>query len=205
MKEKGDACIFVGYSTTSGCYRVYNKRTRLTVETIHVNFDELPLMTLDHASSDHVPQCPTTALELDSLSPGPQSKENVPQAAKTVTTSNELDLLFNTPPLIIQATLETTNQAPTQVLTVTSTENINQVETQGENAQVEKDEFINIFSTSVQERGKTSSRYVDSSNMHTFYQQHPSKHRWTTDQPLEQVIGNPSQSIRTRRQLETDG
>nr|GEW94950.1 reverse transcriptase domain-containing protein [Tanacetum cinerariifolium] len=31
------------------------------------------------------------------------------------------------------------------------------------------------------------------------------QHRWIKDHPLEQVIGNPSQSIRTRRQLETDG
>nr|GEY73064.1 copia protein [Tanacetum cinerariifolium] len=74
-----------------------------------------------------------------------------------------------------------------------------------ENAQVEDDEFINIFYTPVQEHGEPSSRHVDSSNMHTFYQQHPSEHRWTKDHPLEQVIGNPSQSIRTRRQLETDG
>ncbi|GJY81608.1 gag-pol polyprotein [Tanacetum coccineum] len=41
--------------------------------------------------------------------------------------------------------------------------------------------------------------------MHTFYQRHPFEHRWTKDHLLEQVIGNPSQSIRTRRQLETDG
>ncbi|GJU04201.1 retrovirus-related pol polyprotein from transposon TNT 1-94 [Tanacetum coccineum] len=41
--------------------------------------------------------------------------------------------------------------------------------------------------------------------MHTFYQRHLSEHRWTKDHPLEQVIGNPSQSIRTRRQLETYG
>nr|GEX93890.1 retrovirus-related Pol polyprotein from transposon TNT 1-94 [Tanacetum cinerariifolium] len=41
--------------------------------------------------------------------------------------------------------------------------------------------------------------------MHTFHQRHPFKHRWTRDHPLEQVIGNPSQSIRTRRRLETDG
>ncbi|GJX66402.1 hypothetical protein Tco_0300745 [Tanacetum coccineum] len=34
-------------------------------------------------------------LEHDSLSPGPQSQKNVPQADKTVTTSNELDLLFS--------------------------------------------------------------------------------------------------------------
>ncbi|GJU61178.1 retrovirus-related pol polyprotein from transposon TNT 1-94 [Tanacetum coccineum] len=41
--------------------------------------------------------------------------------------------------------------------------------------------------------------------MHTFYQHHPSAQRWTKDHPLEQVIRNPSQSVRTRRQLETDG
>nr|GEW28750.1 retrovirus-related Pol polyprotein from transposon TNT 1-94 [Tanacetum cinerariifolium] len=41
--------------------------------------------------------------------------------------------------------------------------------------------------------------------MQTFYQRHPSEHRWIKDHPLEQVIENPSQSIRTRSQLETDG
>nr|GEU87232.1 uncharacterized mitochondrial protein AtMg00810-like [Tanacetum cinerariifolium] len=40
--------------------------------------------------------------------------------------------------------------------------------------------------------------------MHTFYQRHPSEHRWTKDHPLEQVIGNHSQSIKTRSQLEID-
>ncbi|GKF63592.1 retrovirus-related pol polyprotein from transposon TNT 1-94, partial [Tanacetum coccineum] len=44
-----------------------------------------------HVSSDPGPQCPTTVLEQDSLSPGPQSPENVPQVADTVTTSNELE------------------------------------------------------------------------------------------------------------------
>nr|GEX39948.1 integrase, catalytic region, zinc finger, CCHC-type, peptidase aspartic, catalytic [Tanacetum cinerariifolium] len=116
-----------------------------------------------------------------------RNQENVPQTAETETTSNELDLLFSlmfdellngtsivskssaenasnapdkrqqqnttpstktvaadTPPLIIQTTPKTTNQAPTQALT-------------------------------------------------------------TKDHPLEQVIGNPSQSIRIRRQLEIDG
>ncbi|GJT22262.1 integrase, catalytic region, zinc finger, CCHC-type containing protein [Tanacetum coccineum] len=95
MKEKGDACIFVGYSTQSKAYRVFNKRTRMIVETIHVNFDELPQMASDHVSSDPGPQCSTTVLEQDSLSPGPQSQENVPQVAETVTTSNELELLYS--------------------------------------------------------------------------------------------------------------
>ncbi|GJY35406.1 retrovirus-related pol polyprotein from transposon TNT 1-94 [Tanacetum coccineum] len=33
MKEKGDPCVMVGYSTQSKGYRVYNKRTRLIVES----------------------------------------------------------------------------------------------------------------------------------------------------------------------------
>nr|GFA81539.1 Gag-Pol polyprotein [Tanacetum cinerariifolium] len=72
------------------------------------------------------------------------------------------------------------------------------------NDQVAEDEFINIFSTPVQEQRETSSHHVDSSNMHTFYQRYPSEQRWTKDHPSEQVIGNPSQSVRTRRQLESD-
>nr|GEZ08846.1 hypothetical protein [Tanacetum cinerariifolium] len=167
MKEKGDACIFVGYSTQSRAYRVFNKRTRVIVENIHVNFNELPQMASDHVSSDPVPECQRMALEHDSLSPGPQF--------------------------------------PTQVPTIASTENMNQVEMVEEYAQVENDELINIFCTLVQDSGETSSRHVDSSNMHTFYQHHPSEHRWTKDHLLEQVIGNPLQSVRTRRQLESYG
>ncbi|GKA57904.1 retrovirus-related pol polyprotein from transposon TNT 1-94, partial [Tanacetum coccineum] len=194
-----------GYSTQSIAYKVFNKKTRVLVETIHVNFDELPHMASDHVSSDPVPQCPTTVLEQDNLSPNPQSQENVPQAAKIVTMSNELDFLFNAPPLNIQTTPQSTNLAPTQGPTINASENIIQEETNHKNAQVDDNEFVNIFSTPVQEREETSSRHVDSSNMHTFYQHHPSAQRWTKDHPLEQVIGNPSQLVRTRRHLETDG
>ncbi|GJR22693.1 integrase, catalytic region, zinc finger, CCHC-type containing protein [Tanacetum coccineum] len=129
MKEKGDVCIFVGCSTQSKAYSVFNKRTRMIVETIHVNFDELPQMASDHVSSDPV----------------------------SISTSMES----------IHSTLKTLTQVPT----VTAPENIIQAETNTENAQFDEDEFINIFSF--------------------FY--------------TEQVIGNPSQSVRTRRQLETDG
>ncbi|GJZ09363.1 retrovirus-related pol polyprotein from transposon TNT 1-94, partial [Tanacetum coccineum] len=41
MKEKGDLCILVGYSTQSKGNRVFNKRTRLIVESIHLRFDEI--------------------------------------------------------------------------------------------------------------------------------------------------------------------
>nr|GEZ02835.1 integrase, catalytic region, zinc finger, CCHC-type, peptidase aspartic, catalytic [Tanacetum cinerariifolium] len=122
-------------------------------------------------------------------------------------TSNELDLLFtpmfdellngssqvvsissvitaadahnqrqqNTTPLNNHSTTDPTCQVPTQAPSVVSPENINQAEIIEENDQVENDEFINIFCTP------------------------------TKDHPLEQVIGNPSQSDRTRSQLESDG
>nr|GEV92615.1 hypothetical protein [Tanacetum cinerariifolium] len=111
---------------------------------------------------------------------------------QNTTPSTSTTVAAETPPLNIQTTPETTCQTPTQAPPVTATENINQAETNKENAQVEENKFINIFCTLVQERGETSSRHVDSSDMHTFYQRHPSEHRWSKDHPLEQVIGNPS-------------
>nr|GFB09442.1 hypothetical protein [Tanacetum cinerariifolium] len=95
MKEKGDECIFVGYSTQSRAYRVFNKRTRVIMESIHVNFDELPQMASDQVSSNPAPERQTMALNHDSLSPAIQCQANVPKADRTVTTSNELDLLFS--------------------------------------------------------------------------------------------------------------
>ncbi|GJU91028.1 retrovirus-related pol polyprotein from transposon TNT 1-94 [Tanacetum coccineum] len=148
------------------------------------------------------PQCSTTVLEQDSLSPSPQSQENVPQVTETITTSNKLELLYS---LMFSELLNGTSHVVSKSSAVHAADNPDKPETNTENAQFDDDEFINIFSTPVQERGETSSRHVDSSNMHTFYQHHPSAQCWTKDHPLEQVIGNPFQSIRTRRQLETDG
>nr|GFC98705.1 integrase, catalytic region, zinc finger, CCHC-type, peptidase aspartic, catalytic [Tanacetum cinerariifolium] len=72
MKEKGDECIFVGYSTQSRAYRVFNKRTRVIMESIHVNFDELPHMASAHNSSDPVPTCQTMASVQISPDPAPE-------------------------------------------------------------------------------------------------------------------------------------
>ncbi|GKA73834.1 retrovirus-related pol polyprotein from transposon TNT 1-94 [Tanacetum coccineum] len=185
VKEKGDACIFVGYSTQSKGYRVYNKKTRLIVETIHVNFDELLQMASDHDSFGPAPQCQTMALEHNNLSPDPQSQENVSIADETITTSlNELEILFgqmfdeyfngdtqvvlksfavttadasnkrqqqNTTSAtsttvvaeLTQLDIQTTPKPTIQEQTVNANENINQAK----NAQLDKDEFINIFGT----------------------------------------------------------
>nr|GFA21574.1 integrase, catalytic region, zinc finger, CCHC-type, peptidase aspartic, catalytic [Tanacetum cinerariifolium] len=49
----------------------------------------------DQLNSDPAPECQSMALNHDSLSPVIQHQANVPQADRTVTTSNELDLLFS--------------------------------------------------------------------------------------------------------------
>ncbi|GJV27357.1 retrovirus-related pol polyprotein from transposon TNT 1-94 [Tanacetum coccineum] len=46
LKTKADTDIFIGYSPAKKAYRIYNKRTRLIMETIHVEFDEDPPSTI---------------------------------------------------------------------------------------------------------------------------------------------------------------
>nr|GFC71351.1 Gag-Pol polyprotein [Tanacetum cinerariifolium] len=189
MKEKGDECIFMRYSTQSRAYRVLNKRTRVIMESIHVNFDELPQMASAHISSDPAPtcqkmasvqissnpapECQTIALEHGSLSPRRKCQENVSHGDKTDTTSNELDLLFSpmfddllngSSKVVSKSSAVSANDAPNQRQQLTTP--------------------LNNHTTPA-----------------ATCQTPPNT---TTDHPLEQVIGNPSQSVRTRRQLELD-
>nr|GFB51670.1 hypothetical protein [Tanacetum cinerariifolium] len=182
MKEKGDEYIFVGYSNQSRAYRVFNKRTRVIMESIHVNFEELPQMVSDQLSSDPAPEyrIVTTSNELDllfslmfdELLNG--SSNVVSKSSAVSTTDDPYQRQHYTAPLNNHTTPAPTCQVPTLVPTVSSSENINQAETHAKNNQVADDEFINIFSTP------------------------------TKDHLLEQVIRNPSQSVRTRRQLESN-
>ncbi|GJY37746.1 retrovirus-related pol polyprotein from transposon TNT 1-94 [Tanacetum coccineum] len=66
-----------------------------------------------------------------------------------------------------------------------------------------EDEFINPFCTRIQEIGESSSTNIDNTDVHSFQPQ-SHDYRWTRDHPLEQVRGNPSMPVQTRRQLATD-
>ncbi|GKA89323.1 hypothetical protein Tco_0811135 [Tanacetum coccineum] len=74
---------------------------------------------------------------------------------------------------------------------------------QAPNASFQEAEFVNPFCTRVQEIGESSSRNIDNTDVHSFQ---PQSHdfRWTRDHPLEQVRGNPTMPVQTRRQLATD-
>nr|GFB58465.1 putative ribonuclease H-like domain-containing protein [Tanacetum cinerariifolium] len=100
--------------------------------------------TLAEAARTMLSAAKTMALEHDSLSPGRKCQENVSHGDKTVTTLNELDLLFS--PMFDELL-----NGPSQVVSkssavTTADESIQQPH--AENDQVTDDEFINIFSTS---------------------------------------------------------
>ncbi|GJS49105.1 retrovirus-related pol polyprotein from transposon TNT 1-94 [Tanacetum coccineum] len=110
MKEKGDPCVMVGYSTQSKGYRVYNKRTHLIVESIHIKFDEIKEMMSDHNSSDLAPQRQEMSVEnvssglvpqgqkasdYDNSDPVPPRQNVVPTAEKTDSSQQGLEFLFS--------------------------------------------------------------------------------------------------------------
>ncbi|GJX35398.1 retrovirus-related pol polyprotein from transposon TNT 1-94 [Tanacetum coccineum] len=46
LQLKADIGIFIGYAPTKKAFRIYNRRTRRIIETIHVDFDELTAMVI---------------------------------------------------------------------------------------------------------------------------------------------------------------
>nr|GEX49076.1 retrovirus-related Pol polyprotein from transposon TNT 1-94 [Tanacetum cinerariifolium] len=90
LKAKADIGLFVGYAPNMKGYRIYNKRTRQIMETIHVTFDELTRQTV------HVQTNPRPAPNL--LMHRPISSGLVPNHAPVIPyvppTKKELEILF---------------------------------------------------------------------------------------------------------------
>ncbi|GJX79926.1 retrovirus-related pol polyprotein from transposon TNT 1-94 [Tanacetum coccineum] len=178
MKEKGDPCILVGYSTQSKGYRASD----------YDNPDPKPeLQNVSPSADTTVP----SQQELDLLF-GPLYDEFFNDGTSRVNKSSS-----PTDNSTQQDTPTTTNIHPTsEPLTPTNVHaeenNDNQVE------------FTNPFCTPVQENAESYSRNIGNSNVHTFNQPQDSEYRWTKDHPLTQVRGNPSKPVQTRRQLATD-
>ncbi|GJY93552.1 retrovirus-related pol polyprotein from transposon TNT 1-94 [Tanacetum coccineum] len=50
LQPKADIGIFIGYASTKKAFRIYNRRTRRIIETIHVDFDKLTTMASERSS-----------------------------------------------------------------------------------------------------------------------------------------------------------
>nr|GEU35392.1 retrovirus-related Pol polyprotein from transposon TNT 1-94 [Tanacetum cinerariifolium] len=139
MKEKGDLCILVGYSTQSNGYHIYNKRTRLIVEFIHIRFDEIKEVSETSVAND------TSGL--------------VPQRQKASDYDN-FDLSSNP-----QDKQPTTNIQPTSVPSIPTyihAEENN--DNQAKEEHLPDDEFTNLLCASAQEVAESSSHNIGDSN-----------------------------------------
>ncbi|GKB74082.1 retrovirus-related pol polyprotein from transposon TNT 1-94 [Tanacetum coccineum] len=73
LKPIADIGIFVDYDPAKKAYRIYNKRTRLIIKTIHVDFDELTVMAFKQFSSEPGPQLLTPETISSGLMQNPPS------------------------------------------------------------------------------------------------------------------------------------
>nr|GFA02380.1 hypothetical protein [Tanacetum cinerariifolium] len=156
MKEKGDQCILVGYSTQSKGYRVYNKRTRMIVESIHIRFDEIKEVSETSVANN------TSGLASDYDNPDfvPQRQDVYSSADADVPSQQELDMLFgplydelfntgSNPSTNVQST-----SAPSTHTNVNAKENNNDQAEEGEH--IPDDKFTNPFCALTQEVAESS-------------------------------------------------
>ncbi|GJV41722.1 integrase, catalytic region, zinc finger, CCHC-type containing protein [Tanacetum coccineum] len=151
LGAKGDIGFFIGYFATSYAYRVYNRMTKIIMETINVTFDELSAMAFKQRSLKPGLQGMTSGQINTASTP----KNSSPQAADIPNTSQDVEELETEQ----QHVQQQDDQAQLQTKTVAN--NV-------PNAMLDGDTFVNPFappSTSAAE--SSSSQYVDPSNMHT--------------------------------------
>nr|GEZ83198.1 retrovirus-related Pol polyprotein from transposon TNT 1-94 [Tanacetum cinerariifolium] len=89
LQPKADIGMFIGYAPAKKAFRIYNRRTRRIVETIHVDFDELTAMASEQSSSGPVLHEMTPATISSGLVPKPSSSTSFVPPSR-----NDWDLLF---------------------------------------------------------------------------------------------------------------
>nr|GEU54936.1 hypothetical protein [Tanacetum cinerariifolium] len=90
LQPTADIGIFVGYAPSSKGYRIYNKRTRRIMETIHIKFDELTeQMAHVHLGTGPAPNFLTPGQISSGLVSNP-----VPATPYAPSTNKELEILF---------------------------------------------------------------------------------------------------------------
>ncbi|GKA98234.1 putative ribonuclease H-like domain-containing protein [Tanacetum coccineum] len=225
MKPKADIGIFVGYSESSSGFRIYNRRTKKIMETIHVKFDELTAIASEcnnleprmnyvnfNDSSEDSQSVPSTS-DLDNLF-GPMYEEYYVSSSKEVSDNSAANTLDNdhtsssssivvdqddAPPIVVSSEEQVVTEPNSPVLNEVADEFV-----QEDVADFDGNTFHNAPQTPEFDVAESSSTYQDPSNMHQFHQQHRSIDRWTKNHPLEQVIGDPSKPVMTRKRLQTD-
>nr|GEW11229.1 retrovirus-related Pol polyprotein from transposon TNT 1-94 [Tanacetum cinerariifolium] len=222
MKPKADIGIFISYSKSSRGFRIYNRRTKKIIETIHVKFDELTSMVsecnklepefncMNFQDSSNDSQSLPSNTDLDNLF-GPLYEEYYSTSPPEVldnSTANTLDNKNTSSSLSIVIEEEEAPQIVSSSIEQVASEPNTPVLNENADEFVQEDvtEFDeNVFyyppQTHVFKEAQSSLTYHDPSNMHEFYQTYQLTNKWTKNNSIEQVIGDPSKPVMTRRQL----
>ncbi|GJT22885.1 retrovirus-related pol polyprotein from transposon TNT 1-94 [Tanacetum coccineum] len=111
LKPEADRGFLVGYAPAKKAFRIYNKRTRIIIETIHVHFDELTTMDSKQFSSGPGPKLLTPRTIIPTvIAPvvltGTPSSTIIDQDAPSTSTSQTNQ---ETPSLVISLNVEEAN------------------------------------------------------------------------------------------------
>ncbi|GJX75439.1 retrovirus-related pol polyprotein from transposon TNT 1-94 [Tanacetum coccineum] len=192
-KPKAEISIFIGYSESSRGFQIYNRRTRKIMETIHMKFNELTTMASECNNLGPEYYETRTPEVSNNSAANTLNNEDTPSSSSIIVEE------YEAPQLVSSSEEPITNEPTTLVLDDNDDGSV-----QEDVAELDRNTFINPFCIPMLEEAESSSTYHDPSNMHEFYQKHRSTDIWTKNHPLEQVIGDPSKPVMTRRRLHTD-
>ncbi|GJV94836.1 retrovirus-related pol polyprotein from transposon TNT 1-94 [Tanacetum coccineum] len=131
FQAKADIGIFVGYAPSKKGYRIYNKRTRRLMETIHVTFDEMhQTMAPVRISSGPEPKMMTPGQLISGLAPSP-----VPATTYSPPTDKDLEILFQPIRLL--------KNAPSTIMSLSSFTSASSIIPQGVAADQLTEEHLN--------------------------------------------------------------
>ncbi|GJW64478.1 retrovirus-related pol polyprotein from transposon TNT 1-94 [Tanacetum coccineum] len=145
---------------------------------------------------------------------GPLYEEYYAPSTSEVTTNSTVNTLdvedTLSPSLIIvedsdSPQIVTSSEEPiTQESSIPILENHSDEQLQEDVVELDENTIMHSFENPEIEEAESSSNYQDPSNMHEFHQQHRYIDKWSKNNPIEQVIGDPSKLVQTRNRLRTD-
>nr|GEU91077.1 hypothetical protein [Tanacetum cinerariifolium] len=188
LKAKADIGLFGGYTPNRKGYRIYNKRTRQIMETIHVTFDELtgqtPMFDEYFKLSIFDQQVPP-ALAVHIL-------VNPPYPSVSISVDQDAPLEGHS--------LSSLDHQYSYVHHGVAADHYFEVD---HFAPADNEPFVNIFAPDPCSEASSSGEIsIADSNQST--QPHKHLRKWTDSHPIYNIIGNLSRHVSTQKQLATD-
>ncbi|GJQ91511.1 putative ribonuclease H-like domain-containing protein [Tanacetum coccineum] len=208
LKPKVDIGIVVGYAPAKKAFRIYNKRIRMIIETIHVDFDELTAKASEQFNSRPelnflTPGTISSGLLMfdEYLNPLPCVDLKVPAVIASEpavsTSTHSLTTIDQDAPST--STSQTNQEIPSPIISLGVEEADHDIKV----AHMDNNPYVDfpILEPSSEE---SSTQVVIPNNVHSINQPPEHINKWTKDYLIDNVIGDPSRPVSTRHQLQDE-